>query len=708
MKSKNIAKDIFAGIIVALVSIPISMGYASIAGLPVVYGLYGSLLPILIYALITSSPQFVVGVDAMPAVMVGSMLSTMGIALESDEALSVVPLVSFLVAIWFVLFYIVKAGRVVKYISTPVMGGFISGVGATIIMMQIPKLFGGKPGTGEVFVLALHIYDEIKKGFHLLSFVLGISTILIILICKKYIPKVPMTVIMLVVGAILEVVFHLSDYGVAMLPQVEAGLPSLHLPDIAVIKGHESLFLTESLSIALVIMAQTLLATGSYAMKYGDKIKYGRELLAYSAMNCASGAIGCCPINGSVSRSGIADSYGARSQVMSFSASFMLLLVLLFAAPYLNYLPVPILTGIVMTALIGIIDYKLFIKLLRSCKNECIIFLIAFFGVLIFGTVNGVIIGVALAFFEVGIRAVVPPTSFLGRIPGQGNYFDINRNSLARPIKNAIIYRFSGNLFFANIDKFQADIEDAIKEDTKVVVVDARGIGSLDITAVDRLMILNKSLHARGINFYFTEHDGSLNDQLRLMGAESLIDTGVIRRTISLALRDAGMHKPYELEEAIAQTSEPDEKLPEFEWAFGSDAKNRMESLASQAAEEILASEKPEENASSLLAGHGVDTKWGHIGLYDEDEFLDYLTVRLETLAHEGKLSESKVNRIEKIIEKKRANDASRLNELNPHALTLLSKHRKEIHEYIRNKYPEEYEKLERLRHNEQDSKDNQ
>ena len=256
-------------------------------------------------------------------------------------------------------------------------------------------------------------------------------------------------------------------------------------------------------------MAQTLLASGSYAMKYGDKLNTNRELMAYSAMNCASGLIGCCPVNGSVSRSGIADSYGARSQIMSFSASFMLLLVLLLGTPYLKYLPVPILTGIVMTALIGIIDFNLFKKLYKSCKNECIIFLLAFLGVLIFGTVNGVIIGVALAFFEVGIKAVVPPTSFLGRIPGQGNYFDVNRNSLARPIKHAVIYRFSGNLFFANVDRFQADIEGAIKEDTRVVVVDARGVGSLDITAVDRLMIINKNLRDRGILFYFTEHKNS-------------------------------------------------------------------------------------------------------------------------------------------------------------------------------------------------------
>lgn len=708
LKNTNLKKDIFAGIIVALVSIPISMGYASIAGLPVIYGLYGSILPILIFAFITSSPQFVVGVDAMPAVIVGGVIASLGIVAESSEALQVVPLLSFLVGVWFILFYLFRAGRVVKYISTPVMGGFIAGVGITIILMQVPKLFGGAPGTGEVFVLFRHIIKEAGLHFHLLSFILGVSTIIIIQVSKRVIPKVPMTAVMLIVGAALQLIFSLDKYGVAMLPSVEPGFPKLIIPNIKAMQGHELLFLLQSFSISLVIMAQTLLASGNYAMKYGDKINNGRELLAYSAMNFSSGIIGCCPVNGSVSRSGIADSYGARSQIMSVSASFTMVLVLLFGTAYLELLPVPILTGIVMTALLGIIDIKLAKKLWKSCRNELVIFVIAMLGVLIFGTVWGVAIGVVLAFFEVALRAVVPPTSFLGRIPGQGNFFDINRNSLARPIKNVIIYRFSGNLFFANIDRFQADIDNAIKEDTRIVIVDARGIGSLDITAVDRLIAINKALRSKGIMFYFTEHDGSLNDTLRLMGAESLIDGGVVRRTISLALRDAGMHKPYELEEVDEERiSEADEKLPEFEWAFGTEAKERMEKLAAQAAEEIMTSDKPEENARELLAGHGVDTKWGHIGLYDEDEFLDYLTIKLESLAHAGRLSDSKVKRIENIIEKKRESDTSRLKEYNPHALGLLSKHRAEIHEYLKNKYPDEYQKLESHRHQEIKSQDN-
>ena len=485
----NAGKDILAGIIVALVSIPISMGYAQIAGLPVVYGLYGSLLPILVFAFLSTSPQFVVGVDAMPAVMVGSLLSQLGIAAESTEAMGIVPLLSFLTAAWFLVFYVIRAGRVLRYISTPVMGGFISGVSVTIILMQVPKLFGGSAGVGEIFPLLGHLAEQLGQ-FHPLSAVLGFGTVIILLLCKRYIPKVPMTVILMAVGAVLQVVFHLDQYGVKLLPQVEAGLPHLVLPRLSLLTEHTSQLLLQSLSIAAVVMAQTLLATGNYAMRYNDKVDNNAELLAYAAMNAAGGAVGCCPINGSVSRSGIADTFGARSQIMSVAAAATMLVVLLFATPLLQYLPVPILTGIVIVALIGILEISLCKRLWKTSRNEWIVFMLSFLGVLIFGTVPGVVIGCLLSFAEVAVRAVAPPTSFVGRIPGQGNFYPLDRNSAARPIEHAIIYRFSGNLFFANIDRFQQEIEGAIEEDTIVVVVDARGIGSIDVTAADRLVLL--------------------------------------------------------------------------------------------------------------------------------------------------------------------------------------------------------------------------
>lgn len=691
-KREYLKKDILSGIIVALISIPISMGYAQVAGLPVVYGLYGSLLPILVFGLISSSPQFVFGVDATPAALVGGTLATLGIATGSPEALSLVPVITLVTAAWLFLFFIIRAGKLVNYISTPVMGGFISGIGCTIILMQVSKLFGGNAGTGELFVLLYHIWKELDS-FNGLSAVLGFGTVAIILIAKKYIPKFPMSVVLMAAGAALTAVFHIDRYGVKRLPQVEAGLPKLVIPDVTVLGENTGEIILLALTIALVIVAQTLLATNNYALKYNYKVNNNREVLAYAAGNLAGALTGCCPINGSVSRTGIADQFGCKSQVMSIAAAFTMLLVLLFGTGLLEYLPVPVLTGIVIAALIGILEFGLAKKLWKTNKQEFMIFLAAFLGVLILGTIYGVVIGVILSFIAVIIRAVVPPKAFLGMIPGHEDFYALNRNSNACPIQNTVLYRFSGNLFFANINTFQQDIEKAITADTKQVIVDASGIGNIDITAADRLVILNRNLQEKGIRFYMTEHVGAVNDQLRTFGAGSLVEEGVVRRTISLALRDAGVNKPYPLEGVREQETrysfvEADERLAEIEWAFGADAEDKMEQLAKEVAEKITETQK---HSIETIKQAENEASWGRIGLFDEDELLDRLEMHLSEMIQNNP---EKAKEIEEQIEQRRSIIEQKLQRLNPEALAMLKKHRYEVAMHFKETNPKAYEHM--------------
>lgn len=691
---KNITNDIIAGIIVALVSIPISMGYAQIAGLPAVYGLYASILPVFIYGLVTSSPQFVFGVDATPAALVGGMLASMAIASGSEEAMALVPVITVIVAVWLFIFYIVKAGRIVNYISTPVMGGFISGIGMTIILMQVPKLFGGNPGTGELFVLLYNIYKELDN-FNLLSLILGVGTVIIIMAAKKISPKFPMSVVMLVLGVVSTAVFHIDEYGVKLLPQVDAGLPKFVMPDFSLLTNNTVEIIILSFSIALVIVAQTLLATNNYANRYGYKINNNREVLSYALANVASAALGGCPLNGSVSRTGIADQFGCKSQLMSITAAFTMLIIVLVGTPILKYMPVPVLTGIVIAALIGILEFKLSKKLFKANRTEFFIFMAAFWGVLIFGTIYGVVIGVILSFVAVIIRAVVPPKSFLGVIPGHEGFYNLNRNRNAHPIEGTLIYRFSGTLFFANINTFQEDIENAVTPDIKRVIVDASGIGNVDITAAERLVSLYRRLQAKGIRFYITEHVGNVNDQLRTLGAACLVEEGVVRRTITLALRDSGMERPYKLSgvdnaEVIAEILEDNEHLAEMEWAFGADADMWLEKLAAEVVENFT-----EETSERVLEGAEAHTSWGRIGLFDEDEFLEHLEIHLHEIAERTGRSPQE---LERLIERRRMKVEQKLEKLNPTALHFLQAHRAEVMEHMKETNPELYEKLMKIK----------
>ncbi|MBQ3422111.1 MAG: SulP family inorganic anion transporter [Romboutsia sp.] len=633
---KTLSRDIFVGIIIAAISIPISMGYAQIAGLPAVYGLYGSVLPILAFALLSSSPQFIFGVDAAPAALIGGILISMGVEFGSVEAINVVPVFTVYTAIWLILFYIFKAGRLVNYISTPVMGGFITGIGTTIILMQIPKLMGSSSGSGELLELVEHLVESL---FHInyLSLAMGGASLAIILLSKKIAPKFPMSIVVMILGALSTVFFHVDQYGVVLLSQVDKGLPRIIIPNFSLVHFSSEFML--SLPIAIVILAESLLAESSFAIKNNYKINENREILAFSISNLAAALTGSCPVNGSVSRTVMSEQFGGKSKIVSITASIVMAIVLVSATGFIGYLPVPVLTAIVISALIGVLEFHVAVKLYKVNKKEFMIFIGAFVAVLIFGTIYGVIVGLVLSFVMMVLKSAVPPRSFLGVIPGKDGFYDLNRNRDSKPIANTIIYRFSGSLFFGNINVFQDDIEDAIKDSTKVVIIDAGGIGSIDFTAAERLEMLHKSLEERGIQFYITEHIGELNDEMRKYELGHLIEDGVVRRTIKVALLEAGMKSPYPIEgihdgdlinEQNGCLTLQEEILEEFEWAFGDDAEEQMEKHAEEIIENIT------KFTAEFTPEADIDWKthaWKHLCTCDQDKLLEHLERHLNEIA---------------------------------------------------------------------------
>ncbi|MBQ3928897.1 MAG: STAS domain-containing protein [Clostridia bacterium] len=718
----GLAKDWIGGIIVALVSIPISMGYAQIAGLPMQYGLYGSVMPILFFGLLTSTRDFVFGVDAAPAALTGAAIASMGVTAESRQAIQLVPIIAFLTACWLLLFYFIKAGRAVQYISEPVMGGFVSGICCSIILIQVPKLYGGTAGAGEGPELIQHIAEQFSV-FHPLSFGMGLFTIIIIMLCKRIIPKVPMSVVMMLAGALATAALGIQDYGVKLLPQAESGFPGFRMlsgvPDI----GELAELMFSSLSIAVVIMAESLLASKANALKDGYRLNNNREILAYAVSNFASSLTGCCPVNGSVSRTGIVRQFGAKSQWLSVAAAAAMLAVLYFGTFLIGYMPVPVLTAIVISALMNACEFDIAVRLWKTSRNEFYIFAAAFFGVLLLGTVYGVMIGVILSFVAVIIQVVVPPRGLMGVIAGKSGFFALERNSQAKPVKDTVIYRFGGSLFFGNIDTFQNDIENAIRDTTKYVVVNAGAVSSIDITAADRLLLMYRQLQERGIQFYITEHVGEVNDQLREYGEAELIHSGAVRMTMALALRDAGLHLPYPTETEEEQkasdrfsyqhqkSASSDEAYygrnilkntkgiqAELEWAFGKEAELVKEMLA----QEIF--EKMKDDATLTeehLEAAEMRNRWGRFNLFDEEELLDRLEMLLMADASGNK---EKLRHIENVIRQRRESIEKKMYEMDHNVFERLKQHRGDIEKEWQRTDPQSYERLlkRRWRHIEQ------
>lgn len=665
---KNIGKDILAGLIIMAVSIPISMGYALIAGLPVVYGLYGSVFPILAFALLSTSPQFIFGVDAAPAALIGSALLTLHIEAGSEEAMAVVPLLTFFVAVWLLAFSFMKAGKLVNYISAPVMGGFITGICSTIILMQVPKLLGGTAGTGEFFELAKHI-GQTAKHVNVPSIFLGVVSLVILLMAKKLVPKFPMAVVLMVAGACYMRFGNVREFGIQTLSKVETGLPQWQIPDFSAVSIREAV--TVSLSVAVVIMAETLLAENNFAQKNGYRIDDNQEIFAFSVGNFLAAFTGCCPINGSVSRTAMGEQYQGKTQLTSLVAGLSMIVLLLCGTGFIQYLPVPVLTAIVISALLGATEFDLMARLWKVSRTECMIFVGAFLGVLLLGTINGVLIGILLSFAEVIIRTAKPSTCFLGIQPGHKHFRDLKESSQIHALSGVLVYRFSSNLFFANVQVLKNDIEDHIKPDTKAVILDAGGIGSLDITAADCLKRLHQSLKEKGIRFYMTEHISDVNEQLRKLGLGYLIEEGCVRRTIHIALKDMGINRPYPLEDGVdnedrsASRKRADNRVQEFVWAFGSDAEKQIE----RQIEKQIAQLKESGDIENLLHG-----RWAHMEELDEDEWLEHLEEHLKEIVNISGKDE--------------------------HTLAMqIEEHRKQVHDRIAKNHPELAERFKERRH---------
>lgn len=693
-KKEYLKKDIFSGIIMAAVSIPISMGYAQIAGLPAVYGLYGSVFPILFFALFSTSKQFIFGVDAAPAAIVGAALVSLGIESGSKEAMQYVPVIALLTGLWLLLFYFLKAGRIVDFISTPVMGGFISGIALTIILMQIPKILGGKAGSGELPELAHHIFETCKE-INWLSVVLGVGALVILRLAGKLIPKFPMAIVIMAVGVVATLLFRVDEQGVVLLDAVESGLPKFHMFQFAGIDWTQAA--GRSLMIAAVIMSETLLSENNFALKNGYKIDENKEILACSMGNLAAACVGCCPVNGSISRTSMNEQYEGKTQAVSITAGAVMAVVLVCATGFIGYLPVSVLTAIVISALMNVVELHLAVRLFKVSRNEFYIFVAACVSVLFLGTIYGVIVGLLLSFVAVVLRATNPPRSFLGMIPGKETYYDLKRNRNAYPIQHTIIYRFSENLFFANIKIFQSDIENSIKKDTKVVIVDATAINSIDITAADRLEMMAKNLEKQGIRFYITEHSENMNQQMRSLGIGHLIEEGKVRRTILAALHDAGIPSPCPLEipekvHAVHEAMVPAEEentLEEFAWAFGDDAVEEIEKRVHQVMEQLHKLPDLER-----LAELGIEEKlknWRSLGAIDEDEILRRMELHLDELP-ENLRGDRKV--ILQLIEKRRRKIEQQLLIHHPDIVEHLKKSRERLEKRLEKQNPEAARKL--------------
>lgn len=495
---RALPQEILAGVTLAALMIPLNIGYAQVAGLPPVVGLYAAILPMIAFALFSTSRNLVASPDAPIAALIGGLLAAL---IAPDDALYVQYAfgLALLCAVIFFLFWLFKLGFLANFLSRAVLIGFITGLGIEVFTSQLKKIMGVSIEAEGYIAEVVELIRSIPEA-NLYSVAIGVGSIVLIRLLKRYAPKLPGALIALIVMTAIVALFNLDERGVSVLGPVPSGLPTIALPQVPLADYLK--LLPGALAICGVTLAEGLLIARKYAQKYGDKIDPDQEMFAFGMANAAAGLSGAFVIGSSASRTAAMDGAGVRSQWPSLVAAGVVAIVLLFFSDLLALLPNAALGGIVANAVLSLIEVGELRELNRMRRSEFWIAIVALASVLLLGALPAVVIAFLLSTIELVRRAATPKTAVLTQ--GAEGRFVSGDASVTQTEPGLAVYRFGGPLYFANANLFLEQVKhlaEAAQPPLSWFVLNAESINDIDTTGAEALEQAIDVLRARGIVF---------------------------------------------------------------------------------------------------------------------------------------------------------------------------------------------------------------
>lgn len=498
-----LAGDIIAGLSVWALMIPQALGYATISGVPVQYGLYAAAIALIVYAIFGTSRQVVTGPSSTISAVTGAAVLAVASS-GSSEAVALVAAITFLAGIFYVILSILKMGWISNFLAESVLVGFIFGIGIDVTVGQLHKITGTTTSGANTWQeLASWIASLPQTSIPTL--VVGVGILVLLVLLKLYAPKVPGALVAVVLGIGAAVLLNLGHLGVALVGTVPRGLPGPVLPDISLITQNLDLIITAAIGVVLVGFSESLAAARQYASKYHYDIDIDQEMLAQGLSNAASGIFQGINVDGSLSKSSVNDSAGAKSQMSNLAQGAFVILTLLFLAPLFSDLPEAALGAIVIEAVVfGLMNVGGMKRLFRLSRTEFWLALAALLGVLTFGTLQGVMIGVGLSLLWQVWRASHPGIPALGKMPGAKVYHSIDNYPDSETYPGLVIIRFDGPLYFATASALRNRIRELtidVEPPVKAVVLDLESTDIIDLEGSDELHAAAKELKALNIEF---------------------------------------------------------------------------------------------------------------------------------------------------------------------------------------------------------------
>jgi high affinity sulfate transporter 1 len=490
--------DLGAGLSVAAIALPVGIAYADLAGVPAVIGMYSAIFPLLAYVLFGSSRQLMTGPDAATCIIVAASLGPLAGG-DPERYLALMVILTLITGILYVVAGLSRLGFIANFLSQPILTGYLNGIALIIIAGQLQKLFGYSGEAEEFFPKLTEFIDKLDDS-HLPTLALGLALLTILIILRRIAPKLPAALIVVVVGIAVVVALGLDQNGVAVLGNVPAGLPSLHIAAFEL--GAFKALLGDAAGIALVSFTSGVLTAKSFARRNRYEIDANQELIAFGACNIASGLAQGFPVTGADSRTAVNNAMGGKTQLVGIVAAASMLLILFFLTEPLGYVPSAALAAVIMVSAVGLFDFNELRNLYEMSHRELLLSVGTTLGVLILGVLPGVLLAVGLSLFWLLTVASRPHDGVLGRVKGIKGFHNLSDFPEATTIPGLILYRFDANLVFFNADYFRDRVRAAIvasKTPVEWVVVDASSVNVVDITALQKFDELREELAAQGI-----------------------------------------------------------------------------------------------------------------------------------------------------------------------------------------------------------------
>ncbi len=502
-----LGKDVAAGLVLTALLVPQGMAYAELAGLPAVTGLYTSVLCLLGYAVFGPSRILVLGPDSSLGPMIAAtVLPLVASGGDPATAVALASMLALMVGALLVLGGLGHLGLIADLLSRPTQIGYMNGLALTIVVGQLPKLFGfSVDADGLVDELRGFVEGVWSDETVVAALAVGLFSLVLILVLQHWLPKIPAVLVAVLFALLAATVFDLGDEGVSLVGVLPQGFPRLTVPDVTA--SDLGLLAVGALGIALVSLTDTISTSSAFAARTGQEVSADQEMVGIGTANIAAGFFQGFPVSTSSSRTAVAESAGAKSQLTGLVGAGAITLMLLFLPGLLQNLPQPTLAAVVIAAALSLADIGATTKLWRQRRSEWLVSIVAFLGVAFLGVLPGIAVAVLLSMFNVFRRSWWSYRTRLGKVSDVAGYHDVSSYSTAEELDGLVLFRFDGPLFFANARGFREELRVLARSEPapRWIVLAAEPITDVDPTAADILVKLNEELTEGGTRLVFAE-----------------------------------------------------------------------------------------------------------------------------------------------------------------------------------------------------------